>query len=246
MRPDRQRMLLGKGRGQLLDVRGIDVAYGRAMVLHDVSLELEKGEMVFIVGRNGAGKTTLLKTISGIMKPAKGAIVYEGENTQNLSAERLARLGMRFVAQDKKVFSHLTVRDNLQLAAYASGEPMAQAIEKATSIYPDLSKFMDSRAGRLSGGQREILLIGRALVGSPRLLLIDEPTEGLAAIVIEDISRILNRLKAENVSAIIVEQNLSLVNRLADRIYVMKEGKVIREIDSKSKTGDTSDLEDYL
>ena len=123
---------------------------------------------------------------------------------------------------------------------------MAKAIKKATSIYPDLSKFMDNRAGKLSGGQREILLIGRALVGSPKLLLIDEPTEGLAAIVIEDISRILNQLKAENVSAIIVEQNLSLVNRLADRIYVMKEGKVIKEIADKSEMEDTSDLENYL
>ena len=230
----------------MLDVIEIDVGYGHAMVLHDVSLKLKKGEMVFVVGRNGAGKTTLLKTISGIMKPAKGSITYEGEDTRGLNAEKLARRGMRFVAQDKKVFSHLTVRDNLQLAAHASGEKMGEAIQKATSIYPELSKFMDSRAGKLSGGQREILLIGRALVGSPKLLLIDEPTEGLAAIVIEDISRILNQLKAENVSAIIVEQNLSLVKRLADRIYVMKEGKVIKEIADKSEMEDTSDLENYL
>jgi ABC-type branched-subunit amino acid transport system ATPase component len=239
-------MLLGKGRGRLLDVIEIDVGYGHAMVLHDVSLKLKKGEMVFVVGRNGAGKTTLLKTISGIMKSAKGSITYEGEDTRGLNAEKLARRGMRFVAQDKKVFAHLTVRDNLQLAAHASGEKMGEAIQKATSIYPDMSKFMDSRAGKLSGGQREILLIGRALVGSPKLLLIDEPTEGLAAIVIEDISRILNQLKAENVSAIIVEQNLSLVRRLADRIYVMKEGKVIKEIADKSEMEGTSDLENYL
>jgi ABC-type branched-subunit amino acid transport system ATPase component len=230
----------------LLDVIEIDVGYGHAMVLHGVSLTLKKGEMVFVVGRNGAGKTTLLKTISGIMKPAKGSITYEGKDTRGLNAEKLARRGMRFVAQDKKVFSHLTVRDNLQLAAHASGEKIGEAIQKATSIYPDLSRFMDSRAGKLSGGQREILLIGRALVGSPKLLLIDEPTEGLAAIVIEDISRILNQLKAENVSAIIVEQNLSLVKRLADRIYVMKEGKVIKEIAEKSGMEDTSDLENYL
>ncbi|MBW1789214.1 MAG: ATP-binding cassette domain-containing protein [Deltaproteobacteria bacterium] len=230
----------------MLNVNGIDVGYGHAMVLHDVSLELKKGEMVFIVGRNGAGKTTLLKTISGIMQPANGGITYDGEDTRGLSAEKLARRGMRFVAQDKKVFTHLTVRDNLQLAAHASKEKMSDAIQKATSIYPDLSKFMESKAGGLSGGQREILLIGRALVGSPRLLLIDEPTEGLAAIVIEDISRILNQLKSENVSAIIVEQNLSLVNRLADRIYVMKEGKIIKEIADKSEMRDTAGLENYL
>ena len=230
----------------MLDVNGIDVGYGRAMVLHDVSLGLKNGEMVFIVGRNGAGKTTLLKTISGILKPAKGSIKYDGQDTLDLNAEKLARLGMRFVAQDKKVFTHLTVRDNLQLAAYASGAKISDAVRKATSIYPDLSKFMESKAGGLSGGQREILLIGRALVGSPRLLLIDEPTEGLAAIVIEDITRILNQLKAENVSAIIVEQNLSLVSRLADRIYVMKEGKIIKEIADKTEIEKTTDLESYL
>ena len=230
----------------MLDVNGIDVGYGRAMVLHDVSLGLKNGEMVFIVGRNGAGKTTLLKTISGILKPAKGSISYEGQDTLDLNAEKLARRGIRFVAQDKKVFTHLTVRDNLQLAAYASGEKMSDAVRKATSIYPDLSKFMENKAGGLSGGQREILLIGRALVGSPRLLLIDEPTEGLAAIVIEDITRILNQLKTENVSAIIVEQNLSLVSRLADRIYVMKEGKIIKEIADKTEIGETTDLENYL
>jgi len=230
----------------LLDVVEIDVGYGHAVVLHDVSLQLKRGEMVFVVGRNGAGKTTLLKTISGIMKPNKGFITYEGEDTRNLNAERLARRGIRFVAQDKKVFAGLTVRDNLQLAAHASGEKMEEALQKATSIYPDMSRFMDNKAGKLSGGQREILLIGRALVGSPKLLLIDEPTEGLAAIVIEDISRILNQLKAENVSAIIVEQNLSLVKRLADRIYVMKEGKVIKEIADRSEMEDTADLESYL
>jgi len=239
-------MLLGKGRERLLDVVEIDVGYGHAVVLHDVSLQLKRGEMVFVVGRNGAGKTTLLKTISGIMKPNKGFITYEGEDTRNLNAERLARRGIRFVAQDKKVFAGLTVRDNLQLAAHASGEKMEEALQKATSIYPDMSRFMDNKAGKLSGGQREILLIGRALVGSPKLLLIDEPTEGLAAIVIEDISRILNQLKAENVSAIIVEQNLSLVKRLADRIYVMKEGKVIKEIADRSEMEDTADLESYL
>ena len=230
----------------MLNVSRIDVGYGHAMVLHDVSLALKKGEMVFIVGRNGAGKTTLLKTIAGIMKPAKGSISYEGQDTLKLNAEKLARRGIRFVAQDKKVFTHLTVRDNLQLAAYASGAKMSDAVQKATSIYPELSRFMESEAGGLSGGQREILLIGRALVGSPRLLLIDEPTEGLAAIVIEDITRILNQLKTENVSAIIVEQNLSLVKRLADRIYVMKEGKIIKEIADQSEIEDTGDLENYL
>lgn len=230
----------------MLNVNGINAGYGRAMVLHDVSLKLKEGETVFIVGRNGAGKTTLLRTICGLMKPKQGTIDYRDENILGLAPEKLARKGFRFVAQDKKVFSDLTVRGNIELAAYAAGESISKAIEKVTSIYPDIKRFMDSKAGGLSGGQREILLIGRALVGDPRLFLIDEPTEGLAAIVIEDIFRILSRLKEDNVSALIVEQNLSVVARLADRIFIMKEGKIIREISERSEMADTSALESYL
>jgi ABC-type branched-subunit amino acid transport system ATPase component len=239
-------MLLGKGRRELLEVKGINVAYGRAKVLHDVSLKVNRGEMVFIVGRNGAGKTTLLKSISGLMKPSTGSIAYEGQSTDGLSAEKMAQKGVRYVAQEKKVFSHLTVRDNIELAAYAAGEEISMAIRKVISIYPRIEDFLDNRAGGLSGGQREILLIGRALVGDPRLLLVDEPTEGLAAVVIEDIFRILSQMKAANVSAIIVEQNLPIVSRLADRIYVMKEGKVINEIADRSKMAEITALESYL
>jgi len=230
----------------LLEVDGIHVAYGRAKVLHDVSLRLNRGEMVFIVGRNGAGKTTLLKSISGLMKPSEGRITYEGQEINGLSPVKLARRGMRYVAQDKKVFANLTVRGNIELAAYASGEEMSEAISRVTNIYPDMGQFLESKAGGLSGGQREILLIGRAMIGKPKLLLIDEPTEGLAAIVIEDILRILRKMKEENVSAIIVEQNLSVVSRLADRIYILKEGKVIREITERAEIVNTTELEAYL
>jgi ABC-type branched-subunit amino acid transport system ATPase component len=239
-------MLLGKGKRELLEVNGIHVAYGRAKVLHDVSLRLDRGEMVFIVGRNGAGKTTLLKSISGLMKPSQGRISYEAEEIKGLSPVKLAKRGMRYVAQDKKVFANLTVRGNIELAAYATGEEMSSAISAVTNIYPDMAQFLESKAGGLSGGQREILLIGRAMIGKPKLLLIDEPTEGLAAIVIEDILRILRKMKEENVSAIIVEQNLSVVSRLADRIYILKEGKVIREIVERVEIENTAELEAYL
>jgi len=229
----------------MLDVKDIDVYYGHAKALHDVSLNMNRGEMVFVIGRNGAGKTTLLKTICGVLKPSKGSIVYDGQDIKGMAAEKLALKGIRYVAQDKKVFSALAVRSNIELAAYAVGEDLTTSINKVTSLYPKLREFLDLRAGGLSGGQREILLIGRALVGNPKLLLIDEPTEGLAAIVIEDIFRILNQMKAQ-VSAIIVEQNLSIVSRLADRIFAMKEGKIERVITDKSEIRNTSELERYL
>jgi ABC-type branched-subunit amino acid transport system ATPase component len=230
----------------LLDVRQIDVAYGHARVLHDVSIRLNEGETVFIVGRNGAGKTTLLKTIAGLLSPLKGTITHAGQEIQGRPAEEVARRGVRYVAQDKKVFGSLTVRGNVELAAHAAGENLKTALKKVIGLYPKFEQFLDSKAGGLSGGQREILLIGRALVGQPKLLLIDEPTEGLAAIVIEEIFRILNGMKENKVSAIIVEQNLSVVARLADRIYIMKEGKIDHEIARPKEMADTGELEKYL
>jgi ABC-type branched-subunit amino acid transport system ATPase component len=230
----------------LLEVLGIDVAYGPAKVLHGVSLRLNPGEMVFIVGRNGAGKTTLLQTISGHMKPSSGRILYDGREIHGQPPEKLARLGIRFVAQDKKVFSNLTVRGNIELASYATGENLGEAIQRLTRLYPKFQDFLGRNAGGLSGGQREILLIGRALVGNPRLLLIDEPTEGLAAIVIEEIFRILKEMKQEKVSTFIVEQNLSVVSRLADRIYIMKEGKIIKEMIDPAEIRNPAELESYL
>jgi ABC-type branched-subunit amino acid transport system ATPase component len=229
----------------VLEVNSIDVAYGHAKVLHDVSIKLNQGEMVFVVGRNGAGKTTLLKTIAGFLKPTQGQISLEGQGISGLAPEQVARRGVRYVAQDKKVFSDLTVKGNIELAAYAAGEPLEQALARVMSLYPKFKDFLQNKAGGLSGGQREILLIGRALVGEPKLLLIDEPTEGLAAIVIQDIFRILSGMK-ETVSGIIVEQNLSVVSRLADRIYIMKEGKIERELTDPAEIKNTAELENYL
>jgi len=231
----------------LLNVTDVSVAYGRANVLHGVSLHIEEGETVFIVGRNGAGKTTMLKTISGLLKPYKGAISFKEKNIIGELPENLSRMGLRYVAQDKRVFGSLTVQDNIELAAFSSHTEVSSAVKMVTDMYPSFTRFLNSRSGGLSGGQREILLIGRALVGNPQLILIDEPTEGLAAIVINDIFRILKeQIKNHHLSAIIVEQNLSIVSKLADRIYVMREGKIIKEIINKDANMDIRELEQYL
>ncbi|MEK6696699.1 MAG: ABC transporter ATP-binding protein [Candidatus Deferrimicrobiota bacterium] len=218
----------------LLTVDAVDVAYGSASVLHQVSLRVDPGEMVFIAGRNGAGKTTLLKTIAGFMPPAAGTVRLEGRDLRGIRPEKVARLGVRYVFQDKRVFSKLTVRENLELAAYPSGERMSDVIARMVSIYPAMEKFLDSKAGGLSGGQRQILLIGRALTGNPKILLVDEPTEGLAAGVIDDIFRLLSEMKGR-LSMLIVEQNLPVVARLADRVYVMKEGKIFQELATRAE-----------
>jgi ABC-type branched-subunit amino acid transport system ATPase component len=229
----------------MLNVKHIDVAYGSALVLHDISMELDAGSMVFIAGRNGAGKTTFLKSIAGFMKPVKGSISFLDNDTKNLPPEKVALLGVRYVFQDKRVFSNLTVKENLELAAYPVKEKISTAVDKIMSIYPKMEKFLNLRAGSLSGGQRQILLIGRALVGNPKLLLIDEPTEGLAAGTINDIMNVLAMMKGK-LSTIIVEQNLSVVGMLADRVHIMREGKLVQEFTEKSDINDKAKLEQYL
>jgi ABC-type branched-subunit amino acid transport system ATPase component len=229
----------------MLEIKNLDVAYGHAKVLHDVSFVIPKGEMGFFIGRNGAGKTTLLKTIMGLLPPQTGSIHYGDTDITGKSPEELHTQGLRYVGQEKKVFANLTVRENIEIAAFGSREPMDRALGKVVALYPKLKNFLDIKAGQLSGGQRQILLVGRALVGDPKLLLIDEPTQGLAAVVIEDIGVILKKLK-EQVSAVIVEQNLAIVKYLADRVYILKEGKLAKEIRGKSEIADTQGMETYL
>ena len=229
----------------LLRVEGLDVAYGNARVLHALGLQVDHGEMVFVVGRNGAGKTTLLKTIGGFIRPLAGTITLEGAPVAGLPAEDMARRGVRYVFQDKRVFTRLTVRENIQLAAYAARVPLAGAIDRVVQVHPNITRFLDSPAGGLSGGQRQLLLIGRALIGEPRLLLIDEPTEGLAAGTIDEVFRVLRETKGK-VSMVIVEQNLAVVRQLADRVYAMKEGRIPAELRQPPEIQDRSRLEAYL
>jgi ABC-type branched-subunit amino acid transport system ATPase component len=229
----------------LLTVGGIDVHYGSAQVLHDVSINVGEGELACIVGRNGAGKTTLLKTIAGFQHPSKGTITFDGTSIQAIKPEKIAMMGIKYVFQDKRVFGDLTVRENMQLAAYPVRASLDESIAGLLSIHEKMKIYPDSKAKGLSGGERQILLIGRALVGNPRLLLIDEPTEGLAAKVMGDISRILTKTKG-TVSMIVVEQNLAIVSRLADRIYIMKEGNVIREITEPGEIRDQEYIQSLL
>jgi len=229
----------------MLSVKNINVSYGHAKVLHNINMQISKGEIVFITGRNGAGKTTLLKTIAGFIKPDSGSIEFEEKKIIGQPPEKVALLGLRYVFQDKRVFSNLTVKENLEIAAYPVKEKITDAIDKVISIYPKIEKFLNMKAGSLSGGQRQILLIGRALIGKPKLLLIDEPTEGLAAGTINDILNVISSMKG-TFSMLIVEQNLSVVGMLADRVYMMKEGKIIKEMSDKKEIGNKENLENYL
>lgn len=229
----------------MLSVTNLNVAYGNAMVLHGISMEVKQGQMVFVAGRNGAGKTTLFKSIAGFLKPSSGSVFFEGKSIVGLPPEKVALLGIRYIFQDKRVFSNLTVRENIELAAYPVTINMREAVDKVLQIYPKMEKFLSMRAGSLSGGQRQILLIGRALIGNPKLLLIDEPTEGLAAGTINDVLNVLSLMRSK-VSMIIVEQNLSVVGMLADKVYMLKEGKIKKEMVDKAEINDKMAMERYL
>lgn len=229
----------------LLNVENLDVSYGHAQVLHDVSLNLSEGELVCVVGRNGAGKTTLLRAIGGFMQPTGGSISFKGARIDRLPLEKVALMGVRYVYQDKRVFGQLTVRENIELAAYPTGQSLDEAIAKVVAIHPKMEKLLDSKAKGLSGGERQILLMGRALIGNPQLLLVDEPTEGLAAIIVGEIIDILLKMKSR-ISMIVVEQNLATVARLADRLYVLKEGVFSREITDKASIENPGSYEEEL
>lgn len=229
----------------MLTINNLNVSYVHAKVLHDVSISIGKGQMAFLIGRNGAGKTTLLKTIMGLLKPLDGSISLLDEEVTGYAPEKLYKKGFRYVAQEKKVFSNLTVRENIEIAAYSNREPLDVALDKIFEIYPKLSRFLNLKAGQLSGGQRQILLVGQALVGTPKFLLIDEPTQGLDAVLIGEVIKILAKIK-DRVSALIVEQNLSLVLHMADNIFILKEGKITKKIVDVSTITKTDMLEEYI
>ena len=214
------------GAGDILVVRGLDVAYGESKVLFDVSLRVAPGEIVACVGRNGAGKTTLLKSIVGFLKPTSGTVACEDVSLLGRPPHAVAGMGVKYVPQDKKVFSDLTVRENLELGSYATGD---YDWARVTAFFPKLSVLMERKAGYLSGGERQMLMIGRAILGSPKLLLVDEPTEGLAPSIVAQLGDVFRELR-RNTALVIVEQNLPLVCALADRIYALNEGRIMAEL----------------
>jgi ABC-type branched-subunit amino acid transport system ATPase component len=213
----------------LLKVDGIDVAYGITRAVEGISLTVQEGKAAVIVGRNGAGKTTTLRAIAGYLKPSKGSIRFKNIDITSKAAHEVAKLGVRYIPQDKKVFSSLTVKENLEMASHATGDyDTARVLE----YFPRLKMLLKNKARGLSGGERQMLLLARSLIGNPSLLLVDEPTEGLAPALVNDLADILRKMR-EKTNMVVVEQNLPIAARLADKIYIMKEGKITQEITAK-------------
>lgn len=210
-----------------LHVQNLNVSRGEAHVLFDINLHLAPNEIVACVGRNGAGKTTLLKSISGFLPCDSGNVTGRGQTLTGLRPYEIARLGVKYVPQDKRVFSDLTVAENLELGSYASHD---HDWDPVVTFFPKLKILMDRKAGHLSGGERQMLMIGRAILGHPHVLLIDEPTEGLSPSIVNHLKHVFTELR-KNASIFIVEQNLPLVCAISQRIYALKEGRFVAELE---------------
>ena len=226
---------------KILTVKDLNVSYHKLHVVFDVSLEISPGEVVVVVGRNGAGKTTLFRTISGFLKQDKGSILFKGEDIGDLPPYEVALKGLKYIQQDKHVFADLNVRENLELGSYATKD---YDWDRVLDHFPKLKTLMDRKGGNLSGGERQMLLMAQSLLGKPDLVLMDEPTEGLAPHVIDDLKVAFMKIR-EQTTLVIIEQNLPLTAEVADRIYAMKEGKIVAEIADKKEIKDLK-FEKYL
>jgi branched-chain amino acid transport system ATP-binding protein len=210
---------------EALSLSGIDVLYGDSHVLHEVSLSLPFGKVLALLGRNGAGKSTCMSAIIGFLTPREGGIRLFGEAIAGLAPEAIARKGVGFVPQGRRVFPTLTVTENLSVA-FQQKESKTWNLGRVFELFPRLKERARQHAGLLSGGEQQMLAIGRALMGNPRVLLMDEPSEGLAPIIVAEVGRTIARLKAEGQSILLVEQNMKLALELADEVVILNTGRV--------------------
>lgn len=211
----------------MLTVDNLDVFYGGVQALRDVSLAVDGGELVAVLGANGAGKTTLLKTISGVVRPRRGRIVFDRQALTALPPHRITRLGIAHAPEGRQIFPLLSVLDNLRLGAYARGDRQVRDdFEQVFAYFPILAQRRRQPAGTLSGGEQQMLAIGRALMSRPRLLLLDEPSLGLAPLLVQTIFTVIQRIREDGRAILLVEQNARMALRIADRAYVMETGRV--------------------
>jgi branched-chain amino acid transport system ATP-binding protein len=212
----------------LLKVSEIEAHYGRVRALHDISLEVTQGSVVALLGSNGAGKTTTLRVISGLVKPTRGYVEFSGHRIERLAPHELVREGIAHVPEGRQIFPELTVRENLRIGAYARHDTRSveQDLERVFNYFPRLRERLEQPAGTLSGGEQQMLAIGRALMSKPRLLLLDEPSLGLAPFLVKEIFEIINDIRSKGTTVVLVEQNAHMALNVADYAYLLANGRV--------------------
>jgi branched-chain amino acid transport system ATP-binding protein len=228
----------------MLSVKGLHAWYGESHILHGVDFDVRSGEVVTLLGRNGAGKTTTLRAIMGIVPRREGSIVFEGEETVNLPSNRIARRGIAYCPEERGIFSSLTVYENLLLPPVVREGGLT--VEQIYELFPNLKERRTSQGTKLSGGEQQMLAIGRILRTGARLLLLDEPTEGLAPVIVQQIGRTISRLKAQGFTILLVEQNFRFAATVADRHYVIEHGRAVDMIPNAELDANMNKLHDYL
>ena len=230
----------------ILSMDGVHVSYGNTPILRDIDLTIEDGETVGIMGRNGVGKTTLMKTVIGLLTPDEGTITYNGDEVTDLSADRRARLGMGYIPQGRDVFPDLTVHQNITMGLSISEHKAEKLVDDVYDYFPRLDERRDQKAGTMSGGEQQMLAIGRALAGNPDLLLLDEPSEGIQPSIVQDITDDIASINEEfGVTVLFVEQNLQVIRELSERCYVVDGGRIETELDA-ADLEDVDAVADYL
>lgn len=228
----------------MLEVRDIHTYYGKSYVLQGVSLSVAPGSVVAIMGRNGMGKTTLIRSIMGLTPASRGRIIFKGNDITHLPTYKIVRSGMALTPQGRFIFSSLSVRENLQVAArYKRG---GWDIDRVLALFPPLRERLEHGGSQLSGGEQQMLATSRALVSNPELLLLDEPSEGVAPLLVHEFTRVLQQLKDSGLSILLVEPNLSVVRKLADNVYVMSKGVMVYENTPEKLCQDTECQAQYL
>jgi branched-chain amino acid transport system ATP-binding protein len=230
----------------VLAVEEIFTAYGLSQVLFGVSLEVAAGESVCLLGRNGVGKTTTMRSIMGLTPPRQGRVAWKGRDIAGRQPYEIAALGIGFVPEDRRIFADLTVWENLDVAARSRGGTTAWTLERVFDLFPKLRELVDRQGGFLSGGEQQMLTIARTLMGNPELLLLDEPSEGLAPLVVDHLKEQIARLKQDGLTILLAEQNVDFCLDLADRVYVLEKGRIRYEGTAASFREDESIRAQYL
>jgi len=216
----------------LLDAHGLKAWYGAAQILYDINLQVKRGEVVALMGRNGAGKSTTLKTLMGLMDKHKGTVSFMGHDISDAQAHQIASLGMGFVPEDRRIFTDLTVTENLEVGRQPArrwpdgSDAPVWTPQDLYKLFPNLGEMTDRPGGRMSGGEQQMLTVGRTLMGNPFLVLLDEPSEGVAPVIVEQMAHMILELKTKGVSILLSEQNLHFAELVSDRAYVLEKGQI--------------------
>lgn len=232
----------------MLTLENVSVNYGAIEALTDINLHVEQGEVVTLIGANGAGKTTTLRTITGLLEPKTGQVVYEGQTISGMATHKLVPMGIAMSPEGRGVFANLSVRENLDMGAYIRKDKkgISDDMERAFTLFPRLKEREKQKAGTLSGGEQQMLAMGRAMMSRPRLLLLDEPSLGLAPLLVHTIFEAIEEIRAEGTTILLVEQNANAALHHSDRAYVLETGRIVMQGDSKQLAQDPRVKEAYL